>query len=133
MGLGYPGYPMPLYFFMSSDRKITPEQLKANLRRIVDSYVSAAVKYNNNRTGKDNKGNTQLNGEVKAEVQKAIDELLKEIVDNKIKVSPTTASVGVGTPTTSKVFNLGSYVSDMNAEFNQVINDAIPLNLYIKI
>ena len=127
MGLGYPGYPMPLYFFMSSDRKITPEQLKANLRRIVDSYVSAAVKYNNNRTGKDNKGNTQLNGEVKAEVQKAIDELLKEIVDNKIKVSPTTASVGVGTPTTSKVFNLGSYVSDMNAEFNQVINDAIPL------
>ena len=122
------GYPMPLLFFVGSDRKITPEQLKANLRRIVDRYVSAAVNYNKNRTGADHKESSQLNSEVKAEVQKAIDELLQEIVDNKIKVSPTTASVGVGTtPTTSKVFNLGSYVSDMNAEFNQVINDAIPL------
>ena len=134
MGLGYPGYPMPLYFFMSSDRKITPEQLKANLRRIVDSYVSAAVNNNKNKTGSGNyKSNNELNGEVKSAVQTAINELLTEIVDNKIKVSPTTASVGVGTTTppaprtTSKVFNLGSYVSDMNAEFNQVINDAIPL------
>ena len=126
MGLGYPGYPMPLYFFMSSDRKITPEQLKINLRRIVDSYVSAAVNNNKNKTGSGNyKSNKELNGEVKSAVQTAINELLTEIVDSKIKVSPTTASGG--TPASSKVFNLGSYVQDINAELNQMINDGIPL------
>lgn len=132
MGLGYP---MPLYFFMGPDRKITPEQLKANLRRIVDGYVSAAVNNNKNNTGNDHKDNNELNPIVKEAVQTAINELLTEIVDSKIKISPTssTASVGVGTTpdarpaTTSKVFNLGSYVNDMNAEFNQVINAAIPL------
>jgi len=43
-------------------------------------------------------------------------------MDAKIKVSTTT-----GAASASKVFNLGSYVNDMNDELNQMINDGIPL------
>ena len=121
MGLGYP---MPLYFFMGPDRKITPEQLKANLRRIVDGYVSAAVNNNKNKTGNDHKDNNELNKIVKDAIQTAINQLLTDIVDSKIKISQSSTPTA---RTASKVFNLGSYVSDMNAEFNQVINAAIPL------
>ena len=117
------GYPMPLYFFMSADRKITPEQLKANLRRIVDSYVTAANNENNKKTGSDHKDAPALRTEVSDAVNTAISELLTEIMNAKIKVSPTAAATGA----TSKVFNLGSYVNDMNAELNQMINDGIPL------
>jgi len=119
--MGY--YPFPLYFFMSADRKITPEQLKANLRRIVDRYVTAAVNDNNKKTGTDHKNGADLQDEVKKAVNNAITELLDEIVDAKIKVSPTASPAS----TSNKVFNLGSYVSDMNAELNKMINDAIPL------
>lgn len=128
--MGY-GYPLPLYFFMSSDRKITPEQLKANLKRVVERYVTVAVDNNSKKTGSDHKNPATLRTEVQGAVQTAINELLTEIMDAKIKVSPTTAttSVGVGTKvkTDSKVFNLGSYVNDMNAELNQMINDGIPV------
>lgn len=115
------GYPYPLFFFMSSDRKISPEQLKKNLRRVVERYVTAAVNNNKNKTGSDHKDNAALRTEVTSVVQSAIAELLKDILDAKIKVSPSADA------TNSKVFNLGSYVSDMNAELNKMINDAIPL------
>ena len=121
-GLGY-GYPMPLYFFMSADRKITPEQLKANLRRIVDSYVTAVVDENKTKTGDDHKKAPALRTEVTGAVNNANKELLDEIMDAKIKVSTTTG----GAASASKVFNLGSYVNDMNDELNQMINDGIPL------
>ena len=125
------GYPYPLFFFMNSDRKISPEQLKKNLRIVVERYVTAAVN-NNNKTGADYKDNSALRTEVKSAVQNAINELFKEILDAKIKVSPS-ADASVDTsdpapaPSKSKVFNLGSYVSDMNAELNKMINNAIPL------
>ena len=127
--MGY-GYPFPLYFFMSSDRKITPEQLKANLRRVVERYVTVAVNNNSKKTGSDHKNPAALRTEVQGAVQTAINELLTEIMDAKIKVSPTAATgatPGATPATTSKVFNLGSYVNDMNAELNQMINDGIPL------
>lgn len=126
------GYPYPLFFFMNSDRKISPEQLKKNLRIVVERYVTAAVNNNNNKTGADYKDNSALRTEVKSAVQNAINELFKEILDAKIKVSPS-ADASVDTsdpapaPSKSKVFNLGSYVSDMNAELNKMINNAIPL------
>lgn len=120
------GYPFPLFFYMSADRKITPEQLKANLRRVVERYVTVAVNDNKRQTGSNHKNPAELQDEVRGAVNTAIKELLDEIVAAKIKVSPSTASAP--TPTsTSKVFNLGSYVNDMNAELNQMINDAIPL------
>ena len=119
--MGY-GYPFPLYFFMTADRKITPEQLKANLRRVVERFVTAAVNENNKKTGGDHKNNNILNSEVKDNVNKAIMELLNEIVDAKISVTTSTTNT-----TSSKVFNLGSYVNDMNGELNQMINDAFPL------
>jgi hypothetical protein len=118
------GYPFPLYFFMSADRKITPEQLKANLRRVVERYVTVAVNDNKIKTGTDHKEPAALQDEVKDVVNTAIKELLHEIVAAKIKVSPTSSA---SSSTASKVFNLGSYVSDMNAELNQMINDGIPL------
>ena len=116
------GYPMPLYFFMSSDRTITPTQLKENLRRIVSRYIDAAVSENNKNTGDDHKDQETLRGDVEKVVSDAIKELLKEMLDKKIKVSTSE-----GDTTASKVFNLGSYVSDMNAELNQMIKDGIPL------
>ena len=121
--MGYP-MPMPVYFFTSGNRKITPEQLKANLRRIVDRYVTVAVNENQKKTGTDHKDNNTLKTEVNNVVQTAINEVLTEITNAKIKVSPT-ASTGTGTNT--KVFNLGSYVQDMNSEINQMINDGIPV------
>jgi len=117
------GYPFPLYFFMSADRKITPEQLKSNLRRVVERYVTVAVNDNKKKTGTDHKEPAALQTEVRDAVNTAIIELLDEIVAAKIKVSPTASPAS----TSNKVFNLGSYVSDMNAELNKMINDAIPL------
>lgn len=122
------GYPFPLFFYMSADRKITPEQLKANLRRVVERYVTVAVNDNKRKTGTDHKNPSALRTEVQGAVQTAINELLTEIMDAKIKVSSSTASLGsTKLKQGSKVFNLGSYINDMNAELNQMINDAIPL------
>tara|TARA_B100001123_G_C14686995_1_gene779808 strand:- start:27 stop:410 length:384 start_codon:yes stop_codon:yes gene_type:complete len=115
------GYPMPLYFFISADRKITPEQLKANLRRIVERYVTAANNENKRTTGADHLEPGPLRTKVAGDVNNAISELLKEI-----KIEGVAISTGADT-TSSKVFNLGSYVQDMNAELNQMINDGIPL------
>lgn len=120
--MGY--YPFPLYFFITADRKITPEQLKSNLRRVVDSYVTAAVNDNKRKTGSEHKTSDILRQEVRTAVNNAINELLNEIVEAKIKVSPSVASTS---STASKVFNLGSYVQDINAELNKMITDAIPL------
>jgi hypothetical protein len=120
--MGHGLYPMPLYFFMSADRKITPEQLKANLRRIVERYVTVAVNENKKKTGGEHKEAGVLRTEVSGAVNNAIKELLDEIKIDNVSISTTSSGSSA-----SKLFNLGSYVQDMNAELNQMINDGIPL------
>mgnify|MGYP001319837214 CR=1 FL=1 len=122
--MGYPySYPFPLFFYMSSNRKITPEQLRANLRKVVQRYVNGVV--NENKRLPEGKKDTGavLRDSVKAAVNKAIADLLE---DMKIEGVAISSSSGAASAADSKVFNLGSYVKDLNAELNQMINDGIP-------
>ena len=119
------GYPFPLFFFIGADRKITPEQLQANLRKVVQRYVNGVV--NENKRLPEDKKDTgeKMRTTVRDAVNKAIADLLNDMKIENVKISASAPSVD--TSAASKVFNLGSYVSDMNAELNKMINDAIPL------
>ena len=115
------GYGYPFYFFILQDKKMTPEQLTANLRKIVDRYVTSAVKENEKASTK--KTPAELQATVKTVVSKAINDLLEEIVKEKIKIS----SGSTDGSEKSKVLNLGTYVENINKELNDMINTGIPL------
>ena len=138
------GFPMPLYFFMSGNRKISTDQLTNNLKRIVQMYVNSIVAENNRLPNSKRDSNDKLRKTVRTDVAAAVTKVLDDIKLEGVSISttsststtstgtgtgPSTASVGVGTKvkTDSKLFNLGSYVQDLNTELNQMINDGIPL------
>ena len=126
------GFPMPLFFFTSGSRKISTDQLTNNLKRIVQMYVNSIVAENNRSPNSERKSNDKLRQTVRDDVTAAVNKVLDDIKLEGVSISATsstsTTSTGTGTPpTASKVFNLGSYVQDLNAELNQMINDGIPL------
>jgi regulator of protease activity HflC (stomatin/prohibitin superfamily) len=120
--LRHMGFPMPLYFFMSGNKKISTDQLTNNLKRVVQMYVNSAVAENNRLPNSKRDTNDKLREMVRKDVGEAINKILDDIKLEGVSISTSTPS-----PSSNKVFNLGSYVNDMNAELNQMINDGIPL------
>jgi len=107
----------PFYLILDSSGKLSADQLKKTLSRVIKKYTHSAINENNNRsTGK--VSGTQLRADVKSQINTIITDLFKNIVDDKISVTS-------GSSSSSKVFNLGSYVDDINTELNQIVNNSI--------
>lgn len=119
------GYPMPLFFFTSGSKKISTDQLTNNLKRIVQIYVNSIVAENNRLPNSDRNSNNKIRETVRKDVADAVKKILNEIKLEGISISVSTPPPSAGAA--SKVFNLGSYVQDLNAELNQMINTGIPL------
>ena len=119
------GYPMPLFFFTSGSRKISTDQLTNNLKRIVQIYVNSIVAENNRLPNGERDSNNKIRETVRTDVTDAVKKILNEIKLEGIRISAPDFRPRAGAA--SKVFNLGSYVQDLNAELNQMINDGIPL------
>ena len=128
------GYPMPLFFFTSGSRKISTDQLTNNLKRIVQMYVNSIVAENNRLPNSERDSNEKLRETVRTDAGEAVSKVLNDIKLEGVSISvqndpPSSAAPSAPPPAYSrnKVFNLGSYVQDLNAELNQMINDGIPL------
>ena len=120
------GYPMPLFFFTSGSRKISTDQLTNNLKRIVQMYVNSIVAENNRLPNSKRNSNKELRETVRTDATVAVSKVLEDIKLEGVSISAAPS----GSPpaySRNKVFNLGSYVQDLNAELNQMINDGIPL------
>lgn len=107
----------PFYLILDSSGKLSADQLKKTLSRVVERYTRSAINENNNRTTGKVSG-TQLRADVKSQINTIITDLFTSIVDDKISVTS-------GSSSSSKVFNLGSYVDDINTELNQIVNNSI--------
>ena len=86
------GYPMPLYFFMSANRKITTDQLTNNLKRIVQMYVNSIVSENNRLPNNKRDNNDKLRATVRTDVAAAIKKILDDIKLEGVAISSTAAA-----------------------------------------